>query len=671
MANRRLTRQARFGRYTGGPDPLAPPVDLSAALDAIGEDVMAGDSAEHAVREFLRREGLDDIARRVAERRREATHGTSLDGTLREIRTLLDAAVLAERRQLARDITLDDTDRAFAEMRLENLPPSAAAAVSELNDYRWQSSEAQEAFDTIRDLLGREMLDQRFAGMKNALENATEEDRAATQEMLDDLNRLLDAHQRGSLSPREFDEFMDKHGAYFPENPRTVDELLDTLAQRSAAAQRMRNSMSQDQREELDDLAQQAFGSPRLLDSLRHLDGYLQVLRPEEDWSGRETMGEGESPEHAGLGDGTGVFQDIADLDRLVDQLSQSYADSSLGDVDLDVLQRLLGDEATAQVRSLQDLESALMTSGTLRRGQDGRLRLSPKAMRTLGQSLLRDAADRLSARRGQRDAHVGGAGGEVSGASRPWEFGDTAPWDVTRTVANAVRRTVTDGADASAGVRLEIDDIEVQDIEARTRACVALLVDTSFSMATEGRWVPMKRTALALHTLVTTRFRGDDLELITFGRRAQVTDIDQLTGLEAEWEQGTNLHHALLLAHRHFRRHPDARPVLLVVTDGEPTAHLESGGRAFFDYPPHPLTVANTVHELDAVARAGAQTTFFRLGDDPGLARFIGSVARRVGGAVVAPDLGDLGAAVVESYLGSRTRDRQRRRQGHRHGHR
>lgn len=233
------------------------------------------------------------------------------------------------------------------------------------------------------------------------------------------------------------------------------------------------------------------------------------------------------------------------------------------------------------------------------------------------------------------------------------------------------MRRTVTDGADASAGVRLEIDDIEVQDIEARTRACVALLVDTSFSMATEGRWVPMKRTALALHTLVTTRFRGDDLELITFGRRAQVTDIDQLTGLEAEWEQGTNLHHALPLAHRHFRRHPDARPVLLVVTDGEPTAHLESGGRAFFDYPPHPLTVANTVHELDAVARAGAQTTFFRLGDDPGLARFIDSVARRVGGAVVAPDLGDLGAAVVESYLGSRTRDRQRRRQGHRHGHR
>ena len=188
----------------------------------------------------------------------------------------------------------------------------------------------------------------------------------------------------------------------------------------------------------------------------------------------------------------------------------------------------------------------------------------------------------------------------------------------------------------------------------------MALLVDTSFSMAMDGRWVPMKRTALALHTLIKSRFRGDALQLIGFGRYAETMEIEQLTALDAKWDKGTNLHHALLLANRHFRKHPNAQPVLLIVTDGEPTSHLEPDGEVYFAYPPHPLTVAYAVRELDNARRLGAQTTFFRLGEDPGLARFIDSMAARVEGRVVAPELDDLGAAVVGSYLGSRTSYRQ-----------
>ena len=156
----------------------------------------------------------------------------------------------------------------------------------------------------------------------------------------------------------------------------------------------------------------------------------------------------------------------------------------------------------------------------------------------------------------------------------------------------------------------------------------MALLVDTSFSMAMDGRWVPMKRTALALHTLIRSRFRGDALQLIGFGRHAEVMEIEELTALDAMWDKGTNLHHALLLANRHFRKHPNAQPVLLIVTDGEPTSHLEPDGEVYFSYPPHPLTVAYAVRELDNARRLGAQTTFFRLGEDPGLARFIDSMA-------------------------------------------
>lgn len=655
--------RSRYRRYEGG-DPLAPPVDIAEALDAIGEDVMAGYSPERAMQEFLRRggddrAGLDDLARQVAERRRELLQRHNLDGTLNQVKELLDTAVLEERKQLARDAMMDDADRAFREMRMDNLPDSPAAAVTELADYDWQSSEARAAYEQIKDLLGRELLDQRFAGMKQALENATDEDRAAINEMLSDLNDLLEKHNEGSDTQQDFDDFMAKHGDFFPENPRNVDELIDAMAQRAAAAQRMLNSMTPEQRQELMQLSAQAFGSPKLMDQLNRLDGNLQSLRPGEDWSGSERFG---GDEGLGLGDGTGVLQDLADLDQLSDQLSQSYGGARLDDVDLDKLARQLGDQAAVDARRLQELEQALRRSGAMERGFDGELRLTPKAMRQLGKALLRDVAQRMNGRQGQRELRQAGAAGDLSGASRPWAFGDTEPWDIPRSVLNGVLRraggldtTSPSSSVCSTNLKLSIEDIEVQETEARTQAAVALCVDTSFSMAMDGRWVPMKRTALALHTLIGTRFRGDQLELIGFGRHAETMDIERLTALDARWAKGTNLHHALLLANRHFRKHPTAQPVLLIVTDGEPTSHLEPDGEVFFSYPPHPMTIALAVRELDNARRLGAQTTFFRLGEDPGLARFIDSMARRADGTVIAPEADDLGAAVVGSYLGSR----------------
>jgi uncharacterized protein with von Willebrand factor type A (vWA) domain len=649
--------RSRYTPYDGGPDPLAPPVDIAEALDAIGEDVMAGYSPERAMREFLRRggqerRGLDDLARRIAEKRRELTQRHNLDGTLQEVRELLDHAVRSERGQLARDIAMDDGDRALRELTLDNLPQSTAAAVSELSSYDWQSHEAREDYEKIKDLLGRELLDQRFAGMKQALESATDADRAAVNEMLTDLNELLSKHQQGVDTQEDFDDFMGKHGDFFPENPQDVDELIDAMAQRAAAAQRMMNSMTAEQRAELMSLAQQAFGSPALMDQLAQLDANLQALRPGEDWGGSERF---DGEQGLGLGDGTGALQELADLDDLAEQLAQSYDGARLDDVDLDKLAEQLGSDAAVDARTLQQLERALRDSGYLKRSSDGRLKLSPKAMRQLGRALLKDVATKMSGRQGQRDLRLAGAAGELSGATREWQFGDTEPWDVTRTITNAVRRTVGEGGSATEGVRLQVGDVEVSETEARTQAAVALLVDTSFSMAMDGRWVPMKRTALALHTLIRSRFRGDALQLIGFGRHAQVMDIEELTGLDAMWDKGTNLHHALLLANRFFRKHPSAQPVLLVVTDGEPTSHLEPNGEVYFEYPPHPLTVAYSVRELDNSGRLGAQTTFFRLGMDPGLARFVESMARRVDGRVVAPELDDLGAAVVGSYLGSR----------------
>lgn len=639
------SRGARYGRYEGG-DPLAPPVDLRDALAAIGDDVLEGASPRQALRELLRRgfgdrRGLDDLAAQANRRRRELLQRNNLGGTLDEVRELLDRAVLEERKALAR--ALDD-DARFAEMRIEELPPSTAQAVADLADYDWRSSQAREDYEKIRDLLGRELLDQRFDGMKQALEGATEEDRQRIRDMLEDLNALLDSHARGEDTTEQFEQFMNRHGEFFPENPRHTDELLDSLARRAAAAQRLRNSLTPDQRAELDALAQQAFGDPSLTNQLDRLDAHLQAARPGEDWNG---SAEFRGDDGLGLGEGTSAVADVADLERLSEQLSQQYPGAQLDDIDTEALARQLGDEAVADARTLADLEKALQQQGFFDRAPDGQWRLSPKAMRQLGQAALRDVAGSLAHRGGQRETRRAGSMGEPTGASRAWEFGDTEPWDVTRTLTNAILREP-----GRMPVRMTVADVEVAETEQRAQAAVALLVDTSFSMVMDGRWVPMKRTALALEHLVTTRFRGDALQLIGFGRYAQALSVAELAGLDGAWDQGTNLHHALLLAARHLRRHPNAQPVVLIVTDGEPTAHLEPDGQAFFDYPPNVRTLGLTVRELDTLARLGAQVTIFRLGDDPGLARVVDRMAQRVGGRVVAPDLDGLGAAVVSDYM-------------------
>ncbi|MDG3012223.1 VWA domain-containing protein [Rhodococcus sp. D2-41] len=647
-------RRAHYGRYAGGPDPLAPPVDLREALAAIGDQVLEGVSPRRALREMLRRgfagrRGLDALAEQANRKRREMLRRNNLGGTLDEVKRLLDAAVLEERQELAR--ALDDEAR-FAELQIAELSSSPAKAVQELSEYDWRSGSAREKYEQIQDLLGREMLDQRFAGMKQALENATDADRLRVEEMLRDLNALLESHARGEDTGQQFEDFMDRHGEFFPESPDSVEELIDSLARRAAAAQRLRHSLTEQQRQELDALAQQAFGSPALADQLARLDGNLQAARPGEDWeSGREFRGDN----GMGLGEGTGALADLAELEELSEALSQSYAGAELDDIDLDALARQLGDEAAASAKTLTELERALHDQGLLDRDPEGRLRLSPAAMRRLGQTALKDVATQLSGRTGGRDTRRAGAAGEVTGASRPWAFGDTEPWDVTRTVVNAVVRSAA--SESGPPVRISVDDVEVTETEQRTHAAVALLVDISFSMVMEGRWVPMKRTALALEHLVRSRFRGDDLQIIAFGRYARTMRIDELAGLDEVFEQGTNLHHGLLLAGRHLRRHPAAQPVVLIVTDGEPTAHLEPDGEPYFDYPPHPLTLARTVQQLDALARMDAQITFFKLGTDPGLARFVDQMARRVAGRVVAPELDGLGAAVIGDYLTSRRR--------------
>ncbi|MGK8522269.1 vWA domain-containing protein [Nocardia asteroides] len=640
-----------YGPYHDGPDPLAPPLDLREALDHIGREVMEGSSPRNALQELLRRgtsgmPGLEELTRKLWQRRAEIAGRHRLDGTLQQVRELLEAALEAERRALFPD---PSDDARFAEARLDALPSSTAAAVSELADYDWRSGTGRENYQKIRDLLGHELLESRFQGMKQALRNTTREDVERVRRMMADLNDLLAAHARGEDTERRFAEFMARHGEFFPEHPRDTEDLIDALAARAAAAQRMMNSMSEQQRAELSELIGQAFGDPDIAQQVAALDAHLRALRPGEDWNSGQRF-RGEDP--LGLGAGAQALQDLAELDALAEQLGQSYAGARLEDINLNALARHLGADASVDAARLAELERELRRQGIFERAQDGSLRLTPRALRRLGEAALRDVVGRLRSRRGERDTAVAGAAGEPTGGARAWRFGDTEPWDVSRTVRNAVLRSASSG---SRRVTLDVSDVEIMETEQRSRAAVALCVDTSWSMVQDGRWVPMKRTALALHHLIGTRFRSNALSVITFGRHARTVDIGELTALEGVWEQGTNLHHALLLAAAHLRRHPDAVPVVLVVTDGEPTAHLEPDGEARFNWPPEPRTLAVTMAQVDALAKLGASVTVFMLGDDPRLAAFVDLVARRSGGRVVAPDPDGLGAAVVSNYLRGR----------------
>jgi len=650
-----VTPDYRYGPWHGGPDPLAEPYDVARALDALGDDVLGGSSPRQALRRMLRRglpdgRGLDELRRQVRRRREQLRRSGRLDGTLQQVRELLDRALERERASLFPDPS--DAAR-MAESELDALPADTAAAVRELRSYDWQSPEARADYERIGELLRSEVLDSRFAGLKQALSDASPERLSRMRDMVADLNALLAAEARGEDTTAGFAEFLRRHGEFFPEQPGSLAELVDQLARRAAAQQRLTESLTPAQRQELADLTAGVLGDLGLQSELDQLAANLRALRPDLAWRGRERL-TGEQP--MGLGEATTALAELADLAELDRALSQDYPGAALSDVDEELVQRALGRQAVDDVAALRRIEQELQRQGYLRRSGD-ELELTPRAVRRLGATALRRVFDRLSpGRSGQHDQRDAGAAGDLLGSSRPWRYGDEQPLDVVATMRNAIRR-----AGAGSPVRLAVADFEVLETERRTRAAVALLVDLSYSMALRGTWATAKATALALHSLVTTRFPQDAIEIIGFSDYARVLAATELAGLSWDMVQGTNLQHGLVLANRHLARHPQAEPVVLVVTDGEPTAHLARDGQAVFCWPPLPETVELTLAEVERCTRRGATINMFMLEPDPRLLDFGAEVARRNGGRMFQPRADRLGEYVVSDYLRARRGTRGR----------
>jgi uncharacterized protein with von Willebrand factor type A (vWA) domain len=649
----------RYGEYDGGPDPLEPPYDVRGAVDALGESILAGEDTSTALRDLIRRglesrRGLDDLLRQVRERQRELRRSGRLDGILDQASALLDTAIGQERAELFPD---PSDDARLREAELDALPRDTASAIRQLTNYEWRSHAAAQTFEQLKDLLRREVLDSQFRGIKDAMSESNPESMQRIKDMMSALTSMIEADARGEHTQQDFDDFMEEYGEFFPESPQNLEELVDSLARRLAAAQRLLNSLTDEQRNELAGLMAQTLQDAGLAAEMARLADALRARRPDLDWTargGRERM---TGSEPLGLGDATTALSELADLADLEEAMRQDYPGAMLDDIDEEAVRRALGRQAVDDMEALRQIERELERQGYLL-NNEGKLELTPKAVRRLGDTALRKVFAKLAeGGHGDHDQLDVGQAGELTGSTRPWRFGDEQPIDTAATVRNALlqRRPSQGRPSQGRAVKLSVSDFEVAETERRASAAVCLLVDLSYSMALRGTWSAAKQTALALYSLVRTRFPQDALQVVGFSNYARELRETDLAGLGWDMVQGTNLHHALVLAGRFLDRRPEHNPVVLVITDGEPTAHLRRDGRSWFDWPPSPETIELTMAEVDKMTRRQATLNIFMLADDERLSSFVDEVAKRNGGRVLRAMPDSLGEYVVSDFLRSR----------------
>jgi uncharacterized protein with von Willebrand factor type A (vWA) domain len=639
----------RYSRWDDTQDPFGPDLPAAELLEELSEDVLSGAGAEGALARLMRRgmegrfSGLDALRARLRDQRAREQAALDLQGPLEEIRERLEEIVERERTTLSFE---PDEDARTREAFLAALPPDAPGQIRELTDYRFRDGAAQRMFDELLEHLREQVMGAYFRSMAQGMQGLGPEELERFRDMLAELNTMLERRERGE--PYDFEGFMERYGDLFPGEPKTLDELLEQMARRMAAMRRLLASMSPEQRAELQALAEQVMQDLDLAFEVDRLGANLASAFPQMPWD-EPTLAAGETamPLSATV-DAMERLHDFEDLDR---SLRGEYAGASVDDVDEEAIRRTLGEEAVRDLRRLKRIERALEEAGLVTR-REGRLEVTPKGARKLGERALVRVFERLRRdREGTHEARIAGGLAEPTGATRPWRFGDEGQIAVQRTVFNAVLRggPITDG-------RLSPDDFELVEAEQRTEAATALLLDLSFSMPLRGHFVHAKRMALALHALIEGRYPHDHLYMIGFSDFARPMQPQDLTA--AGWERvyGTNMQHAFNLAGRLLANHPRATRQVIMVTDGEPTAHLE-GEQAFFSWPPVPKTIRLTLAEAMRLAKAGITLNVFMLEDSPGLIRFMERLAELTAGRIFLMDDRQIGEFIVRDYVARRVR--------------
>ncbi len=635
--------RASYSRWDDTQDPLGETLDVGDLLDDMADEILSGYGPEWALEQLRRRglsgrvRGLDDLLQRLRSERRRLERDLSLSGPLAEVRDRLNEILELERAALSERT---DDDARMREALLDALPHHPAHAVRELMNYDFVSPEARARFDSLLEELRSEVLNSYFSQLAGGMRNLAADDLARLKDMLADLNAMLAAREHGE--DIDFDGFMAKHGDFFPENPRSLDELLEVLARRMAAMSRLLASLSDEQRRELADLARAVLDDLDLAFQIDQLESHLRDLAPQLPWD-ELVLGYGDEPVPMSMA--VDALERIGDYEDLEHSIMGDYAGATLDDVDEDRLRQALDEDAVRDLRRLKEIEKALEDAGILDRRR-GRLELTARGARLIGERSLTRLMDRI---RREPTHRAPGGEAEPTGQTRPWSFGSSDPISVERTVYNAVRR-----AGPGRPVRLQTDDFEVTETESRPRTATALLLDLSFSMPLRGHWIHAKRMALALHALIEGKYPQDSLYVVGFSDYARQMDPADLATAGWEEVQGTNMQHAFILARRLLADDLRSTKQVIMVTDGEPTVHLD-GDVAIFNWPPLPVTIESTLREAMRLSRSRISINVFMLEESPGLFDLMGRLAHVTGGRSFFCPSSEVGGTVIRDYLGGR----------------
>jgi uncharacterized protein with von Willebrand factor type A (vWA) domain len=626
----------RYSRWDG--TQVGFDLDAEGILEEITDDLLYHGDLHAALRRLMQQGfkdrngddlmGMRDLMERLRQRRRDQLERHDLGGVYEDIaealREVLDTEragleeLAAEARESGDGRRQEITDQVVAErnLQLDMLPPDLAGMVRELQQYEFTSTEARERFDELMDQLRQELAQSYFNQMAGAMADVSPEAMARMKDMLAELNELLALKESGQDTQPAFEQFMERYGDFFPEDPKTLDELLELMAQRMAAMQSMLNSMTPEQRAQLQGLSEQLLEDMDLRWQMDQLGGHLQQLFPQMGWERRYDFS-GQDP--LGFAEAAQMLNELGDLDQLEQMLRGASSPGALAEVDIDRARELLGDDAARSLEQLTKLAQQLEDAGLIN-NTEGRLELTPKGLRRIGRNALSDLFSKLARDKlGRHEIERTGIGHERTYDTKPYEFGDPFNLQIERTVRNAIRRT-----GGGTPVRLTPEDFEVEQTEQTVRSSTVLMLDLSLSMPMRDNFLAAKKVAMALHSLISMQFPRDFLGIVGFSEVARAITPEQLPEVSWDFVYGTNMQHAFLLSRQLLARQTGTKQIIMI-TDGEPTAHFEAGMAApFFSYPPVQATIDATLKEVARCTREGIRINTFMLDATPYLKVFV-----------------------------------------------
>jgi len=643
-------------------------VNADEILDELTDDLLMHGDLQAALRRLMREgmtdkdgnriEGLREMMDRIRQRKKELEESGDLGGVYSEIADALKDIVDEERHAVenaVRDAEASGDDRRAEtardaamerNFRLDMMPEDLAGLVRELQSYDFESQEAKERFEEMLEKLRQQMMQQVVDQMSEGMQNMTPEDMSRMKDMMAALNQMIEKREQGE--DPEFEKFMEEFGDFFPENPQTLDELLENMAQRMQAMQDFLNSLTPEQRSQMQRLSDQLMEDMDLSWQMQQLGEKLSQMFPQPG-NGQGYNFRGEQPM-----DMQQAMQAMAEMGQLNDMeamMRQAASPAQLSEVDIDKVRDLLGDSAAKSLQKLAEMTKVLEEAGLIN-NKEGRLEVTPRGLRAIGNNALREMFNKLSKDKlGQHRIPREGSGHERTYDSKPYEFGDPFRLDLQKTIRNAISRQ-----GSGTPVRLSPEDFEIERTEHTTQASTVLLLDLSFSMVQADRFVPAKKVAIAMHSLISSQFPRDFLSIIGFSSIAYPIRPDQLPEVSWDREYGTNMHHAFALARKQLAGKAGTKQIIMI-TDGEPTSHITPEGYPIFTYPYIQESVELAMREVMRLTKEGITLNSFVLDANGSLRQIIEQMAEINKGRAFFTSADTLGDYVLVDFLENRRR--------------